>query len=54
MPVPKTLNLIKNPSFAEGKKKPLRWAYVSSNESARVERVGTGKLLSVPVGRTDA
>ena len=38
MPVPKTLNLIKNPSFAEGKKKPLRWSFASSSESIRFER----------------
>ncbi len=47
MPVPKTLNLVKNPLFAEGKRKPLRWAYAASDESARFERPESGEGLTI-------
>jgi len=49
MPVPKTLNLVKNPSFAEGKQKPLRWTCTSSNVAARFERPDSGGGLMIHV-----
>ncbi len=43
----KTLNMIKNPAFTEGKKKPLRWDWGTTDESVVVERPNCGDGITI-------
>ncbi len=43
----KTLNLIKNPAFSEGKKKPLRWDWLTTDDAVIVERPDAGEGITI-------
>jgi len=52
--VPKTLNLIKNAAFAEGKTKPLRWQLPETGDGVRLDRSDANDGITVHVSEAVA